>query len=301
MITLFIIIVGLAAAGFTLYIKRSSELKRMIPLPAAILAGAFLIAIVQPFAIERIDAGCVGLKFHMVGADQGVGQYEYKSGWVLYNTWVTKVIEIPTFQQHVEYDPQQVVTKGGFSATIKPSFNYQPVPQTVGDMYVSLRRELKEIEQGWLKNAIVGSVNDVANRWVIDSVFNDRERFESSIIAECNKRVGQWFVLTQLRTNITPPPALQAAIEAKTKAVQEVQVAEQQKLVAEADAQRKIAVARGEAEAAIIAANGRAKAIEAEQLSLTPLYLDYIRAKAWNGVLPSTILGSSSNVMLPLK
>lgn len=296
-----ILATGLAISAILFIRKRQKDILKWVAAPSIAVIATVVVAVFQPFAVERIDAGCVGLKFHMVGSDQGVGQYEYKSGWVLYNTWFTKVIEIPTYQQHVEYDKQTVITKGGFSATIKPSFNYQPVPTTVGDMYVSLRHNLKEVEQGWLKNAIVGSVNDVANKYQVDSIFNDRERFEASIIAECNKRVGQWFVLTQLRTNITPPPALQAAIEAKTKAVQEVQVAEQQKLVAEADAQRKIAVARGEAEAAIIAANGRAKAIEAEQLSLTPLYLDYIRAKAWNGVLPSTMLGGASNVMIPLK
>jgi regulator of protease activity HflC (stomatin/prohibitin superfamily) len=301
MISWIIFILGLAVAGFLFYKRMEQKLGKSLPLPIGIFVLVTIVAIIQPLRIERIDAGAVGLKFNMVGGDQGVSSYEYKSGWCLYNTWFSKVIEIPTFQQHVEYDAQEVITKGGFRATIKPSFNYAPVPTTVGDMYVSLRKPLNEVEQGWLKNAIVGSVNDVANKWKVDSIFNDRERFESAIVAECNDRVSKWFAVSQLRTNIVPPPALQKSIEAKTRAVQEVQVAESQKLVAVADAQRKIAVARGDSAQAVIAASGRAEAIRREQLNLTPMYLEYIRASNWDGKLPSTVLSSGQNLMVPLK
>ncbi len=71
--------------------------------------------------------------------------------------------------------------------------------------------------QGWLKNAIVGAVNDVANTWSVDSIFNHRENFESNIVVECNKRLIKWFDVSQLRTNITPPVALQESIIAKTR------------------------------------------------------------------------------------
>ncbi len=36
-------------------------------------------------------------------------------------------------------------------------------------MFQNLRVGVKDMEQGWLKNAIVGSVNDVANRYTVDS------------------------------------------------------------------------------------------------------------------------------------
>ena len=41
-------------------------------------------------------------------------------------------------------------------------------------MFKNLRVGVKDMEQGWLKNAIVGSVNDVANRYTVDSIFNHR-------------------------------------------------------------------------------------------------------------------------------
>ena len=49
-------------------------------------------------------------------------------------------------------------------------------------MFQNLRVGVKDMEQGWLKNAIVGSVNDVANRYTVDSIFNHREEFESDIV-----------------------------------------------------------------------------------------------------------------------
>lgn len=260
-----------------------------------------LVSMIQPFATERIDAGNIGLKTKLLGSDRGVGKYEYVTGYVFYNSWFETVNEFPTYQQHIDYEENVVITKGGFQTTIKPSFNYSLIPGQVGDMFVSLRRPLKQIEQEWLKTAIIGAVNDVANTWSVDDIFNNREKFESDIIMEAKKRTNKWFTLSQLRTNITPPKALQASIEAKTKAIQEVQVAENQKKVAEAEAQRKIAVAKGDSAQAVIAAAGEAMAMKMKQKELTPQYVEFVKWSKWDGALPTTVLGSGSNTLFNLK
>lgn len=280
--------------------------------PILILVIGIIISLAQPFALERVDAGHVGLKVKLSGDNRGISDYQYKTGWVVTNTWFEKLYEFPTFQQHIEYGDQTVITKGGFSAIIKPTFNYSLKPDAVGDMFEQLRLGVKEIEQGWLMTAIVGSVNDVANRWAVDDIFNKREEFESAIINECNKRTSKWFVISQLRTNIVPPDALKSAIEAKTKAVQDAQAAIQQALVADAQAKKKIAIARGDsaavvinaagqAQAAIIAADGESKSMKLKQAQLSPLYIDYIRASNWDGKYPTTILGGNSQTLLNLK
>jgi regulator of protease activity HflC (stomatin/prohibitin superfamily) len=277
--------------------------------PIVTFVVGLLISLIQPFSLERVDAGHVGIKVNLSGDERGVSSYKYKTGWVVYNTWIEKLYEFPTYQQHIEYGDQTVITKGGFSAVIKPTFNYSLKPTAVGDMFEQLRLGVKEIEQGWLMTAIVGSVNDVANRWAVDDIFNKREEFESAIVTECNKRTSKWFTISQLRTNIVPPDALKSAIEAKTRAVQDAQAAMQQALVADAQAQKKIAIARGdsaslvinaagEAQAAIIAADGEAKAMKAKQAQLTPLYIEYIKASNWDGKYPTTMLGGNSNILL---
>lgn len=276
-------------------------------MPIVIMVVGILISLFQPYSTERVDSSGVGFKIHLTGNDRGISNYEYKTGWVVYNTWVDRFIEIPINQQHIEYDTISVITKGGFQAKITPSFNYAVVGINAADMYVELRKTLPEIEQGWLKNAIYSSVNDVANKWSVDSIFNWREQFESSIITECNKRVSKWFSVSQLRSNIMPPPALQASIEAKTKAIQDVQVAENRKKVAQAEAETKVAEAvgrsnakiadaRGDSAQIVINANANAEAMRAQQKQLSPLYVDYIRASTWNGVLPTTILGNGQTL-----
>jgi len=280
--------------------------------PILITIIGILVAVIQPFALERVDAGHVGLKVKLSGDNRGISDYQYKTGWVVQNTWVEKLYEFPTFQQHIEYGDQTVITKGGFSAIIKPTFNYSIKSDAVGDMFEQLRLGVKEIEQGWLMTAIVGSVNDVANRWSVDDIFNKREEFEAAIITECNKRTSKWFIISQLRTNIVPPEALKSAIESKTKAVQEAQAAIQQAAVAEAQAKKKIAIARGDsasvvinasgqAQAALITADGESKAMKLKQAQLSQLYIDYIRATNWDGKYPQTMLGGNTSTLLNIK
>lgn len=258
-----------------------------------------IISFVQPFAVERVDAGHVGIKVNLTGDDRGVSQIEYKTGWVVFNTWVSDLYEFPTFQQHIDYNPQSVITKGGFNATIKPSFNYTVKPGSVGDMFQNLRRGLKEIENEWLGNAILSSINDVTNRWSVDDIFNKREQFEADIVIEANKRVSKWFTISQLRTNIEPPEALKKSIEEKTQAIQNVQVAENQRLVAIAEGDKKIAQARADSAAAVIAAAGEAEAIRRKQVSLNAQYIEYMKINKWDGKLPQVQSGNSG-VLLQL-
>ena len=308
MITLGIIIVSIIiGAVFIIQNRESIHRGKKLIIGILIAIVGTIIGLIQPFTVERVDASGVGFQVHLTGNDRGVSNYQYKTGWVVYNTWTDQFKEIATNQQHVEYDTISVITKGGFQAKITPSFNYSVVAVNAADMFVNLRKELPEIEQGWLKNAIYSSVNDVANKWSVDSIFNWREQFESSIIVECNKRVSKWFTVSQLRSNIMPPPSLQAAIEQKTKAIQDVQVAENRKKVAIAEALTTVAAAEGKANAmiasargdsaqAVITANGEAQAIKIKQSQLTPLYIEYTRILQWDGKLPTTQLGNSGTL-----
>jgi hypothetical protein len=311
MISGLIFILGLVIAGFIAFTTRGSmytitedrygDRKNFniswLYKPVGIFLLGLIVSSVQPFALERVDAGHVGIKVNLTGDKRGVSSYEYKTGWVMYNTWTEQMLEFPTFQQHIEYKDQTVITKGGFAATIKPSFNYSLKPTAIGNMFENLRLDIKQIEQGWLMNAIVSSVNDVANKWEVDAIFNKREEFEAAIVAECNKRLSKWFEVSQLRTNIIPPASLQKAIEGKTKAVQEAQAATQRKLVAEAEAQEKIAIAKGDSAKVIIDAQALALAMKIKQKEITPLYVEYLKAQSWNGVLPTTVAGSTGTFL----
>jgi regulator of protease activity HflC (stomatin/prohibitin superfamily) len=307
MISGIIVLVGLIIAAFT-FIGGEKMIaakdrwgdpttivnKSLVFKSSLIFILALFVAAFQPYAVEKVDSGYKGIKVSLVGSTRGVTNYQYKTGWVVYNTWTEQMLEFPTFQQHIEYDDQQVITKGGFPATIKPTFNYSLKESNIGDMFVNLRLDVKQVEQGWLKNAIIGAVNDVANTWEVDSIFGHRQQFEASIVAECNVRLAKWFNVSQLRTNITPPEALQEAIISKTKAIQQAEASEQQALTAIAEGKRKVAVARADSAELIINASAAAMSIKIKQNQITPMYIEYLKAQAWDGKLPTTIAGGAS-------
>ena len=297
MITIIVLVVSLIIAGVMIFKGINDD--DTVSLRNGIIFGVLgvIISFIQPFATERVDTGNVGIKVNLTGDKRGVSKYEYKTGWVVYNSWTETMYEFPVFQQHIEYDDQVVITKGGFTTTIKPTFNYSLKSNSVGDMFQNLRLPIKDVEQGWLKNAIVGAVNDVANTWSVDSIFNHRENFESNIIVECNKRLIKWFDVSQLRTNITPPDALQESIIAKTRAIQQAEASKQQAIAAQADGQRKIAVAKADSAETIINASAQAYAIRLKQKELTPEYNEYKRIEKWDGRLPSTVAGGNGTLL----
>ena len=297
MITGIIIAVFLIVAGIKFFNAINNDSAPGIRTAIAIAVVGVIVAFAQPYRIEKVDSGYKGLKVSLVGSQRGVTNYQYKTGWVVFNSWTEQVLEFPTYQQHIEYDDQVVITKGGFSATIKPTFNYSLRESNIGDMFVNLRLDIKQVEQGWLKNAIVGAVNDEANKWEVDSIFSHRQEFEAAIVTECNKRLTKWFIVSQLRTNITPPEALQEAIIAKTKAIQQAEASEQQALTAIAEGKRKVAVARADSAETIINAKAAALSIELKQQKITPMYIEYLKANAWDGKLPTTMAGSSGTFL----
>ena len=253
--------------------------------PISVLVIGLFVGFLQPYKLSRVDAGNVGIKVNLTGDARGVSKYEYKTGWVVFNTFSEQLYEFPTFQQTIEYEKQQVITKGGFPATIHPKFNYSLKAGAVGDMFQNLRLGTKAIEQGWLQTAIVGAINDVANKWEVDKIFNERELFESAIVAECNRRLSKWFTVSQLRTNIVPPQSLQETIIAKTKAIQQAQAEDQKALTAEAEARKKVAIANGDAQQTIIEAKAQAEAMRIRKQEITPLYVEYLK---WIDIDPTT-------------
>src|SRR5687767_8593920 len=68
---------------------------RWVMLPVAIFIIGFIIGQVQPYVVERVDAGHIGIKVNLTGNARGVSDYTYKTGWVAYNTWTESLYEFP--------------------------------------------------------------------------------------------------------------------------------------------------------------------------------------------------------------
>lgn len=267
---------------------------------AGIVIAGLVVSAAQPYAIQKIDVAHVGLRVNLIGDERGLSGFQYTTGWAVYNIYTEEIVEIPSSQQHVDYKPVTVFTKGGFAAQIAPSFNYEIVPSHAGDMYVSLRKPLDEVVATWLYTAAIGAMNDVVNKWSVDDIFNKRELFENEVMAEVNKRVGKWFTLSQIRTNITPPQALADAINGKTRAIQEAQQMEANNRTIQMKNLNRIMEARGDSAEQVIKAKGLAESMRIQKEEISPLYVEYLKVKTWNGVNPTTLVtdGNSTTVMV---
>lgn len=265
---------------------------------AAVFLVTIILLAIQPMKMQLVPAGNVGIKFYTLGSDKGVAKYEYASGLVTYESWFTKIYQFPTYQRHVSYEEQTVITKGGLPCEMTPSFNYRLKAGDVGDMFVNLRLPIEQIEQQWLKNAVAGTINDVANRWAVDSIFNHRQEFEANVIGQINIKVEKWFELSQMRTNMLPPASLKTTIIAKTNALQKVQVATADMKVQKVEGEARVIKAKADSSVVVIAAAGEARAIKEKQLTITPLYVQYTIATKWNGELPTTQAGGNSPILL---
>lgn len=252
---------------------------------------------------ERIDAGKVGIKVNMTGGNQGVSHTEYVTGWCFYWRLQQKVYEFPVYQQHKEYEPYEIPTKGGTIFTVHPMFNYNISPGEVGNMFQRYRVGLETLEETYLKSAMMISIREVTNTFTADSILNNQTGYDAAIVDRLNHQLSPYFLVSQFTANLKPDPRLSDAIIAKSRAIQEAQAKISQIAVTNANNQIEIAVATKDSTIKVKSANAEAEAIMVKQRALqqSPQYIDLIKAEKWNGVLPATMLGSGSNTLFNLK
>jgi regulator of protease activity HflC (stomatin/prohibitin superfamily) len=275
-----------------------------------------LVAVIAIFGItflmnscERIDAGHVGVKVNMYGTGKGVGDVTECTGWVFYNPITTKIYEFPTFMQHKEYvktdeiDNSFVVnSKDGSEFHVAPIINYSVQREKVPSIFSKYRRELADIEDGFLKTTIYDAFRMTANSYTAEELISNRQIFEIKVRATLDSNLTkEGFIISQLTSNLGYPETFKKAIEAKNNAVQQSLTAENQVKTAEAQAKIKIATAEGNAQALLANARAEAESNKLRQSTLTPMLLQQQWIEKWDGTLPTTQLGSNTNTMFSIK
>lgn len=267
------------------------------------VAIALVLLITSGFVgCERIDAGHVGLKVNMTGGNQGVSHMEYTTGWCFYYRLAQKVYEFPTFQQHKEYEPYQVPTKGGTMFTVHPTFNYNLNTTEVANMFQKFRVTLGNLEDGYLKTTMSTTIREITNTFTVDSILNNQAGYDAAILAKLNSQLHPYFQVTQFTANLTPDEGLKQSILNKSKAIQEAQAEAALSSVRTAEAANELIVARKDSTILVMTAKSEALAIQVKQQALqqSPQYVEFIKAQKWNGVLP-TVVSGSGGMMLQLK
>lgn len=238
----------------------------------------------------RINAGHAGIKVKLTGTDKGVQDVTEVTGWVFYKPLSYSVYEFPTFMQHKEYTGENsfvVNSKDGSEFHVSPMINYNVQGDKVSYIFKKYRRQLNEIEDGFLKIAVYDAFRLVANSYTADSLIRNRENFEMKIRATLVEHLGaEGFVIQQFTSNLSYPETFKQSIEAKNAAVQKALQADNEVKTAEAQAKIQIAKTTGAANSLKIQADADAYANKVRQASLTPLLVQQQFIEKWDGVLP---------------
>lgn len=272
------------------------------------ILGAIVLVFASMFLInscERIDAGHVGVKVDMYGSGKGVNDVTEVTGWVFYNPITTKIYEFPTFIQHKEYKDENsfvVNSKDGSEFSVSPIMNYSVQREKVPAIFAKYRRSLEEIEEGFLKTAVYDAFRLATNKYTADGLIGNREVFEIEVRKLLESQLlKEGFVINQFTSNLVYPDSFKKAINAKNNAVQKSLMAENQVKQAEAEAKIKIAKANGEAESMLALAKAEAESNRLRQSTLTPMLLQQQWIEKWKGNVPTTQLGSNTQVLYGLK
>lgn len=238
----------------------------------------------------RIDAGHVGIRVNLYGTEKGVQDIAEVTGWVFYNPISTSIYEFPTFIQHKEYTGENsfvVNSKDGSEFHVSPVINYNVKAEEVPNIFRKYRKDLKDIENQFLKTAVYDAFRVVANSYTADSLISSREVFEVKIKQVLTEQMNKdGFMIQQFTSNLSYPESFKKSIEAKNAAVQQALQAENEVKTAEASAKISVAKAQGVANALKIQADADAYANKARQTSLTALLVQQQFIEKWNGVLP---------------
>ena len=273
--------------------------------------AAFILGLFSITSCEIIDAGHVGVKVNLYGDGKGIDDVTEVNGRVFYNPFTTKIVEFPTFIQHKEYkhngedNPDEsfvVNSKDGSEFHVSPLLNYSVKRERVPYIFGKYRVTLDEIESGFLKTAVYDAFRVVANSYTADELISNREQFEVKVRKVLETHLlPEGFILAQFTSNLVYPQTFKKAIEAKNNAVQSALTAENRVKQAEAEAKIKIAQAEGNAQAMLTSAKAEAEANRMKQQTITPMLLQLEYINKWNGVLPTTQLGSGTNMMYNIK
>lgn len=254
---------------------------------AAGVAVLILVLLIQPFTYENIDAGNVGIKINLYGTDRGVDNVTLVTGRVWYNTWTTKVIEFPTFEQIVDYDAFTVTAKDNAVFKIDPKLNFAIDQALVPVIYKKYRKPLPELQATFIRNQVFDAYRIVANKFTSDSLMSNREHFEKQVEAYLSANLSKdGFLNPKLTSGIEPPGSMARMIEEKNASIQARLKAENEAKQAEAEGRVLKARADAEATATLVKARAEAEANRLRQQTLTSLLIQQQMIQKWDGKLP---------------
>lgn len=251
-------------------------------LPAIV---ALIVIVMIPLSIVRVPAGHTGV----VTTFGRVENVTLDSGMHIKAPWQS-VIKMDNRIQ------KQTVNLSAFSKDIQEvnmvyTVNYQISKKDASTIYSTIGKEYYETV---IAPSVMEAVKTVAAKYTAEELITDRPKLAVGIEEELSKALAKHnveLVSTSIE-DIDFTDAFTDAVEAK-------QVAQQNKLRAETEAETKIIQANAEAEVQKIQADAEAYVNTTTSESLTPAILEKMYYEKWNGILPEIVTGNSNLLITP--
>lgn len=280
------VVLGFGAAGFAYY--QFADDNRAPGVIGVVCAIVLLFAfILVPFSFHTVDTGEVAVVKRLGEAK------EVRTAGTHYDFWVT------TSYQRYDAKVQNVdIVTAAYSSDaqtmdIQMTLQYQIMSDKVIDIakqYGSL-----ELLQNRIESIAIEKTKAVLSAYKAMNIIADRAAMSPAVEQAIKSAIGDEYfvnVTTVVLTNIDFSDAFETAVEEKM-------IAEQKQLKAEYENQTKVAQAEADAKAKLVAAEAEAKANELLERSLTDKILREMYIEKWNGVLPNTVAGDTSMIMIP--
>ena len=264
----------------------------------------------------RIDAGHEGILIKQYGSDKGVQDVALVNGGQFYNKWTQEIYEFPTYIQHIVWDltPESnkefaVTTSDGMILRFDVGFDYSVIPERVPAIFQKYRKDLPSITAEFLRTAVRNSYNDVAGRFISDTLLFKRNTYEREVKRDLVAKLQDDFIVAQLAiiAEIRVSDEMKTAINAKITANQNAQTAQNLVKQKEAEANQKVEIARGDSAQTMISSTAQAQATrltadaesyanEKVSRSITTTLIEWRKANAWDGKLPQ-VTGSGGQII----
>ena len=226
--------------------------------------------------MEKVDAGCEGIKVNLYGDSKGVDDASLVTGVVWYNPWTTKVYKYPTYVQTIDYKPFTVNAKDGSEFTVDPTISLKIVDGKSPLVFKKYRKELHEVIEGTLYNYVKDAFRIQLNKFTTDDIVSKRDSIESAIERYLSQALTKEnFQLEQLTSGLKYPQTIVESVNAKNRAIQQAM-----------QVQNEVEVAKAEAEKLLVKARAEKEANELRQQALTPAILEKMWIEKWDGKLP---------------
>lgn len=256
---------------------------------AALLGIALVISfIIVPFSIHTVDTGKIAVVKNLGQIKTVRESGTYYDFWMTnkYVKYDTKVREVTIKEMAYSSDAQQM--------TLSIRFQYQIMPDKVKDITTQYGK-LSSLETR-IQPIVIEKIKSMLSQHTAMNIIANRSQLSPNAEELVKAALGDEYyinVVSVSLTNIDFSDQFETAVEEKM-------IAEQAKLKAEYENEKKVAQAEADAKAKILSAEAEAKANALLEKSLTDKILQEMYLDKWDGKLPEVVAGDDTGIMFSL-